>query len=169
MEQRNKEPWEMTRGEYEAAYGKPNGRTTLTDAWSPHKEAVAAEVYRRNENIPAAVLAEYPELARDKILLGTEHTPGPLSYNGPHDTVYDIDKEHYMAYRVTDSGGKVIAYVASLEDTKLFRAAPELLKVAEYTLSHFTPTDNPMPDQIKAREVQLVKAVKAAIAGEPLL
>lgn len=59
----SKEPWEMTRREYEAAYGKPNDRTTLTDAWNPHKEAVAAEINRGNKNIPAAVLAEYPELA----------------------------------------------------------------------------------------------------------
>jgi len=50
-----------------------------------------------------------------------------------------------------------------MEITQLRQDKMELLQVAEYTVNHFNATDNPMPDQIKAREIQLVKAVKAAI------
>lgn len=84
-----------------------------------------------------------------------KHTPGPLSYNGPHDTVYDIDKEHYMAYRVTDSGGKVIAYVASLEDTKLFKTAPDLLIISEWANGEIA--------QLRQEKAKLLNALENAV------
>ena len=43
-------------------------------------------------------------------------------------------------------------------------ATPELLQACEYTRNHFRYTGNPMPDQIKAREAELVKVLDAAIA-----
>ncbi len=39
-----------------------------------------------------------------------------------------------------------------------------LLGVAECALNHFCATDNPAPSQIRAREIQLVKALRAALA-----
>ena len=40
----------------------------------------------------------------------------------------------------------------------------QLLTVAEYARNHFAAADKPAPDQLRAREVQLVKAFEAAIA-----
>ena len=42
--------------------------------------------------------------------------------------------------------------------------SPKLLQACEYARNHFRCTDNPMPDQIKARETELVKVLDAAIA-----
>lgn len=42
-------------------------------------------------------------------------------------------------------------------------AAPRLLEVCIWARNHLSATDNPMPDQVKAREVQLLKAIDAAI------
>jgi len=57
------EPWQMTRVEYETAYGKPKKSTTLTGGFSPHKEAVAVAV-NQGKPVPPEVLKDYPDLAK---------------------------------------------------------------------------------------------------------
>jgi len=57
-----KEPWQMTKAEYESAYGKPQKSTTLTGGFSPHKEYVAVAV-NQGKPVSLEVLADYPELA----------------------------------------------------------------------------------------------------------
>ena len=61
-----KEPWQMTKEEYIARYGKPSKTSTFTGAayYTPHWEAVSTEVNRGNKNIPANVLADYPDLRK---------------------------------------------------------------------------------------------------------
>lgn len=75
-----KEPWQMTRAEYEAAYGKPKKNTTVTGGFSPHKESVAVAV-NQGKPVPPEVLAEYPELAEPKGPSGGAYGEGTLYAN----------------------------------------------------------------------------------------
>jgi hypothetical protein len=84
-----------------------------------------------------------------------EHTPG--LWIKDRNTIEDQTGKEIATISYRQSG-----YVQA--NAHLIAAAPELLEACRWAVNHFTPADNPMPDQIKAREVELVKALRAAIA-----
>lgn len=73
-----KEPWEMTREEYESKYGKPAKNTTVTNAFSPHKEAVATAI-NQGRSVPPEVLADYPDLNPPKPSVSETETAAPAT------------------------------------------------------------------------------------------
>lgn len=56
-----KQPWQMTKAEYEAKYGAPRGTSTVTGSFSKHKSAVEIAL-NRGLSVPEEVLKDYPEL-----------------------------------------------------------------------------------------------------------
>lgn len=60
-ETKPKEPHEMTKNEYEEAYGKPQKNTTVSGGWSPHQDAVGTAI-NRGIHVSNEVLADYPDL-----------------------------------------------------------------------------------------------------------
>ena len=66
-----KEPWQMTKAEDEALYGKPKGTTTLTGGFSPHREAVRTAI-NQGKPVPPEVLAEYPDLTAKSTVKGEQ-------------------------------------------------------------------------------------------------
>lgn len=58
---KNKEPWQMTKAEYESVFGKPRGSSTVTGKFSPHISAVEIAL-NRGLPVPNEVLKDYPFL-----------------------------------------------------------------------------------------------------------
>lgn len=56
-----KQPWQMTRAEYETKFGAPRGNSTVTGNFSKHKSAVEIAL-NRGMKVPAEVLKDYPDL-----------------------------------------------------------------------------------------------------------
>ncbi len=56
-----KQPWQMTRAEYESTFGAPRGNSTVTGNFSKHKSAVEIAL-NRGLPVPAEVLKDYPDL-----------------------------------------------------------------------------------------------------------
>jgi len=61
IERTEKQPWQMTKAEYEAKYGAPRGTSTVTGSFSKHKSAVEIAL-NRGLQVPAEVLKDYPDL-----------------------------------------------------------------------------------------------------------
>jgi len=57
----DKEPYQMTRKEYENAFGTTRTNVTVTGGFSRHKEQVM-EALNRGLTVPDRVLNDYPEL-----------------------------------------------------------------------------------------------------------
>ncbi|RYZ91961.1 MAG: hypothetical protein EOP06_05675 [Proteobacteria bacterium] len=55
------QPWQMTKAQYEAKYGKPRGNSTVTGRFSKHKSAVEIAL-NRGFRVPDEVLNDYPDL-----------------------------------------------------------------------------------------------------------
>lgn len=58
---KQKEPWQMTKAEYESMFGKPRGNSTVTGKFSPHISAVEIAL-NRGLPVPQEVLKDYPFL-----------------------------------------------------------------------------------------------------------
>lgn len=56
-----KQPWQMTKAEYESKYGVPRGNSTITGNFSKHKSAVGIAL-NRGIKVPDEVLQDYPDL-----------------------------------------------------------------------------------------------------------
>lgn len=56
-----KEPWQMTKAEYESRFGKPRGNSTVTGSFSKHRSAVEIAI-NRGLKVPDEVLKDYPDL-----------------------------------------------------------------------------------------------------------
>ncbi|TVQ79822.1 MAG: hypothetical protein EA369_04045 [Bradymonadales bacterium] len=56
-----KQPWQMTKAEYETVYGVPRGNSTVTGNFSKHKSAVEIAL-NRGLQVPPEVLKDYPDL-----------------------------------------------------------------------------------------------------------
>ena len=56
-----KQPWQMTKAEYEIKFGAPRGNSTVTGNFSKHKSAVEIAL-NRGLPVPAEVLKDYPDL-----------------------------------------------------------------------------------------------------------
>lgn len=61
MERTERQPWQMTKAEYEAKYGAPRGTSTVTGRFSKHRSAVEIAL-NRGLNVPDEVLKDYPDL-----------------------------------------------------------------------------------------------------------
>ena len=57
-----KEPWQMTKAEYESLHGAARGNTTVSGRFSQHKSAVEIAL-NRGLPVPPEVLADYPSLS----------------------------------------------------------------------------------------------------------
>ena len=58
----NKEIWQMTKAEYESAYGSARKNSTVTGTFSHHKSAVEVAL-NRGLKVPEEVLRDYPGLS----------------------------------------------------------------------------------------------------------
>ncbi len=56
-----KQPWQMTKTEYEAKFGAPRGNSTVTGNFSKHKSSVEIAL-NRGLKVPQEVLEDYPDL-----------------------------------------------------------------------------------------------------------
>lgn len=56
-----KEPWQMTKAEYESVFGKPRGNSSVTGKFSPHISAIEVAM-NRGLPVPKEVLQDYPFL-----------------------------------------------------------------------------------------------------------
>jgi len=87
----------------------------------------------------------------------TQHTPGP----------WEIDQG--SGFVIPAAGGGMVAEAAGDNEAqreanaKLIAAAPNLQQACQYALNHLRATDNPAPDQVQARERQLVAALEDAL------
>jgi hypothetical protein len=61
IERSEKQPWQMTKAEYETKYGSPRGTSTVTGSFSKHKSAVEVAL-NRGLKVPDEVLRDYPDL-----------------------------------------------------------------------------------------------------------
>lgn len=61
LSENKKEVWQMTKAEYETLYGKPNGASTVTGKFSPHRSSVEIAI-NRGLLVPEEVLRDYPQL-----------------------------------------------------------------------------------------------------------
>lgn len=60
-EKMEKQPWQMTKAEYEVKFGTPRGNSTVTGNFSKHKSAVEIAL-NRGLPVPSEVLKDYPDL-----------------------------------------------------------------------------------------------------------
>lgn len=58
---KTKEPWQMTKAEYESIFGKPRNNSTVTGRFSPHVSAIEIAL-NRGLPVPQEVLQDYPFL-----------------------------------------------------------------------------------------------------------
>ena len=85
-----KEPWQMTKAEYQSLFGRPKRSTTLTGGFSPHKEAVMTAL-NQGKPVSAEVLADYPDLAAKYGEVRPMQFTDPLSQVGPERPLDDAD------------------------------------------------------------------------------
>ncbi len=60
-EKSEKQPWQMTKTEYEAKFGTPKANSSVTGSFSRHKNAVEVAL-NRGLAVPVEVLRDYPDL-----------------------------------------------------------------------------------------------------------
>ena len=122
-----KEPWEMTREEYEGEFGKPKTNTTVTGGFSPHKNAVSTAI-NQGKSVPAEVLKDYPDLKptdtriaeaveeAPKVEAPKELPPVQTVSTGNKVTVYSEDnKPVEVQYAVVDAGQLITSHDTSLQ------------------------------------------------------
>lgn len=61
VQEKRKELWEMTKAEYEAKFGVPKKKSSVTGSFSPHYSAIEIAL-NRGIRVSQEVLRDYPEL-----------------------------------------------------------------------------------------------------------